>query len=183
MSDFVVLCESWNSAQRENARKVFLDTISKQDFSSPELYVFAFNVGDGNFILLKERKTAILVDAGSSSVHLCKRYIRNYFKKCLGNASIEAVIITHPDNDHINFLGMPWIKSHFSEDVVAFVGCSTDVIDRVLSRCSFKSVFYREPTENPDEQWHNYQTGKCISYEDIHRRLNKLIENCEFAFL
>ena len=71
------------------------------------LHLFVFNVGQGNFCLIKKAKSAIIVDAGSgnSKANFTKfNDIKEILKKVLGPAKIKAVIITHPHADHYNLL-------------------------------------------------------------------------------
>lgn len=72
------------------------------------LHVFIFKVGQGNFCMIKKGGNAIVVDAGSYSMQKVKflnlKKLKIFFLLCLSNAKIKAVIITHADVDHYNFL-------------------------------------------------------------------------------
>lgn len=98
-----------DSVVLDKKKRKFIKKIKTQDFDAPILYMFAFNVGQ-NFILLRCQKTAILVDAGSSSKTNCSSYIQELFEACLGNAEIKAIIITHPDSDHYNYCDQPPVQ-------------------------------------------------------------------------
>lgn len=172
-----------DSAVLDEKQREFIEKIKTQDFDEPILYMFAFNVGQGNFILLRCQKTAILVDAGSSSKTNCSSYIQELFEACLGNAEIKAIIITHPDSDHYNYLQEGWVKSHFSKDVTAYIGCSPEKVKTVLGDCRVGNVFSRVPKEKIDEQWYNRTEKTYSSYTEIETGLNGLVKNCLFTFL
>lgn len=62
-------------------------------------------VGQGECIIIKTGKdTAIMVDAGSTSVDKLYEYTLLPFLKCEGISRIETVFITHGDKDHISAL-------------------------------------------------------------------------------
>lgn len=172
-----------DSVVLDEKKRKFIETIKAQDFDAPILYMFAFNVGQGNFILLRCQKTAILVDAGSSSKTNCSSYIQGIFEACLGNAEIKAIIITHPDSDHYNYLQESWVKKHFSGDVTAYIGCSPKEIKTVLGDCPVGNVFSCMPQEKIDEQWYDCIKKVYTSYEEMETSLNSLVKDCSFTFL
>ena len=70
----------------------------------PELRIVMVDVGQGDGILLQTRSRAVLVDGGSSSKSDVGKY---QLAPCLayyGVDYLDAVIITHPDSDHMNGL-------------------------------------------------------------------------------
>ncbi|HOJ45644.1 MAG TPA: ComEC/Rec2 family competence protein [Bacilli bacterium] len=65
-----------------------------------EASISFINVGQGDAILIKNRKTAILVDTGGSlSVDIASTSLIPYFKRH-GVSELAAVIISHDDYDH-----------------------------------------------------------------------------------
>lgn len=72
-------------------------------YSEASLDLYLFNVGHGNFILLKDDEQALIVDAGSQTGNTWSS-IENSFKTCLGKAKIEAIVKTHDHTDHKNFI-------------------------------------------------------------------------------
>ena len=138
-------------------RESFVNFIREHDFTSPELYmcawVFVFDVGQGNFILLRHQNTSILVDTGSSSKMQRYSYISNLFEVFVSDAEIKAIITTHPDLDYYNFLKETWIKNHFSTNVVVYIGGMIDQIRVILEHCAFKRIFIRTPGSVIDQQW------------------------------
>lgn len=67
-----------------------------------DVHIYFFDVGQGNCILLRNEKNAILVDAGSGNTTF--ENISDSFKKCLGGIKINGIVLTHLDSDHINFV-------------------------------------------------------------------------------
>ena len=86
------------------------------------IYLFAFNVGQGNFILLRHKETVILVDAGSKNKDDRSLLLKDHVKACLNGAEIKAVIITHTDDDHYNYLGEGWLKEFLPKSTPLYVG-------------------------------------------------------------
>lgn len=61
------------------------------------------DVGQGDCIYIKSRTgKCYLIDGGSTSVSSVGKYRIIPFLKCKGAGELEAVIVTHPDEDHIN---------------------------------------------------------------------------------
>lgn len=67
-----------------------------------ELSVTALDVGQGDSIAIQSRGHAWLVDGGSSSVKNVGKYRILPYLKSQGIQRLDAVIVTHPDEDHIN---------------------------------------------------------------------------------
>ena len=60
-------------------------------YSEAALDLYLFNVGHGNFVLLKNDKEALIVDAGSKTSNLNASWdsIAETFKACLGEANAK----------------------------------------------------------------------------------------------
>lgn len=111
-----------NSPEDTSAKEsAFSKLISKQTFDDNSLYMFVVNVGQGNFILLRKGENAILVDAGSNSKEKVSIYIESYFESCMKGAMINAVIITHLDKDHYNYLKENYVKNKLDKKAPFFI--------------------------------------------------------------
>lgn len=77
--------------------------MSSINFYCDDLYKFNFNVGQANFIVLRRGQNVVIVDAGSQDINYLKRFegIMNYV---FDQAKVDAVFVTHPDQDHYNLL-------------------------------------------------------------------------------
>jgi len=66
-----------------------------------KLHVYFLNVGQGDAILIQYQNQDILIDGGPSPQTLCSELDKHlpFFDR-----SIEMVILTHPDSDHLNGL-------------------------------------------------------------------------------
>ena len=97
---------------------------SAQNKYMEALHVFIFKVGQGNFCMIKKGKNVIVVDAGSYSMQNSEVFnfeeIKDIFLLCLSNAKIKAVIITHADVDHYNFLKS--LEQFFDPDCFFILG-------------------------------------------------------------
>src|SRR5688572_13548632 len=71
-----------------------------------QLEIHFVNVGQGDCTLVKmPNGKRMLVDCGSTTKNQSAAPIRSYLLKQLGNHKrIDAVVVTHPDADHYNFL-------------------------------------------------------------------------------
>ena len=65
---------------------------------SGEIYLAALDVGQGDALLLRDGKTAMLVDTGNQDTQLKRELAKK------GIRQLDAVFITHPDNDHCGSL-------------------------------------------------------------------------------
>ncbi|EAY12758.1 metallo-beta-lactamase superfamily protein [Trichomonas vaginalis G3] len=92
------------------------------DFSSHNLYIFAFNVSQANFIAARRHNKAVIIDAGIHNGKLIKKYKeinKNYPKLIeelnlvLQGTKVDLVLITHPHEDHFSFL--PVLLHNFKE--------------------------------------------------------------------
>lgn len=94
----------------------------KMKWSDGSLNIFPFASGQGNFILLKCEDRIIILDAGSQSPGFSGKNVfnegrsplswdmflkqyKNILDEIFSEAQIKAVIITHPDSDHYDWLG------------------------------------------------------------------------------
>lgn len=83
------------------------------------IQVFFINVNQGNFICVKNCRTnkLVIIDAGSSNLSFEGLYIENsksleyIFKDC----TISAIIITHLDEDHYNYLKDEFFKQFLDD--------------------------------------------------------------------
>lgn len=133
--------------------QAFQKLVNAKCSSEEDIFFFIFNVGQGNFILLRKGDVAILVDAGSSTPGVCVSYIEDLFKACLGRAKIGSVIITHPDEDHYNYLKETWFNSEILPGGPVFVGCPIEKRVTIEAVFSSKNMFYRSPGADVDQQW------------------------------
>lgn len=62
-----------------------------------------FNVGQGNLVLLRKGKNAVLIDAGSISSN-CSSSTTESIENELKDVTIKAMIVTHVDDDHWRFV-------------------------------------------------------------------------------
>lgn len=60
------------------------------------------DVGQGDCLVLKNRRAALLVDGGSSSVKEVGKYRILPYLKSQGISSLDGIFLTHPDEDHSN---------------------------------------------------------------------------------
>lgn len=72
---------------------------------SDSLHIFAFNVGQGNCIILRKQKDVIIIDAGKGSGDIHSMILPK-IKAILGSnkekVNLKGIFITHGDQDHIN---------------------------------------------------------------------------------
>ena len=100
----------------ETAYREFL-AFTKKQTQTEGLHLFFFNVGHGNFILVRDKNNAMIVDAGSDNKNTIKKhdtgsengtkvkdYIKELFQHCLGAAVLRQIIITHNHKDHKNYV-------------------------------------------------------------------------------
>lgn len=165
----------------EGSSDVFFSAISQEVFSKGVIYLFAFNVGQGNFILLRHAETAILVDAGSKDKDdLRSSKLEERVKACLEGAKIEAVIITHTDDDHYNYLGEDWLKSFLRKGAPLYVGGTFEKAKKIIERLGVDSSQLHSRV--PGQFWRNSSKTSALN-EDIEKQLNAFIPECVFEFL
>lgn len=77
------------------------------DVTKPGLYIYAFNTGQANFIIMRHGNNAYIVDAGcnkkSQHVGLDKE-LKEKVESIVDDLQLQAVFITHPHTDHYNLL-------------------------------------------------------------------------------
>lgn len=66
------------------------------------LYVFALDVGQANFIIMRKSKEIVVVDAGLGSKAPHFTCLAPKIKNIFDGATLSAVFITHPHDDHFN---------------------------------------------------------------------------------
>lgn len=66
------------------------------------LYVFALDVGQANFIIMRKSKEIVVVDAGLGSKAPDFNFLAPKIKEIFDGATLSAVFITHPHDDHFN---------------------------------------------------------------------------------
>lgn len=77
---------------------VFILTFRK----SPELKLTVIDVGQGDGIFVQCRDSNILIDGGSISKSKLEKYVLTPFLSYEGIGKLDAVVITHEDEDHIS---------------------------------------------------------------------------------
>lgn len=75
------------------------DVFSMNDY----VKIWTFNCGQGNCVVMKHNDKAAIIDAGTLKA---SRYDTNIEKisSVLQNATVNAIIVTHPDKDHLSYL-------------------------------------------------------------------------------
>ncbi len=86
----------------------FLKTI-KEGVTDNTLHCFVFNIGQGNFIVLKFNQNIMIIDCGfqNATKESCGNFFKtneNTIESIFKQSSIKAVVVTHPDADHYNCL-------------------------------------------------------------------------------
>ena len=161
----------------------FISIIKSETFPEGVIYLFAFNVGQGNFTLLRHKETAILIDAGSKNKddkHPCFPNPKGHVKACLEGAKIKAIIITHTDDDHYNYLGEDWLKEILPKGTLLYVGGTFGNAKGIIEGLGVDSSQLHSRV--PGELWRNSLTT-FETNESIERCLNALIPGCVFNFL
>lgn len=72
------------------------------DWDYPVLRLTMLDVGQGESIVLQTKSARILLDGGSTSSKKTGKYVILPYLKQQGIAHLDAVFVTHPDEDHIN---------------------------------------------------------------------------------
>ena len=118
-------------------------------YSEAALDLYLFNVGHGNFILLKNDNEALIVDAGSKTLNPDELWksIAETFKACLGEATLKGIIITHDHNDHKCFIDA--IKTTLAQKIPIFLGEKAangkETLQKLFSNLTFN---FLEPKTN-----------------------------------
>lgn len=89
----------------------FLDRFEDKKIDDKELHVFAFNVGQGNCIILRHGNESAIIDAGKGNgldkpddKSQFDRFVLPKITALLRGTQLKAVFITHPHTDHYNLL-------------------------------------------------------------------------------
>ena len=91
------------------------------------LEVCFLDVGQGDSILIRDQYSAVLIDGGSSTVEDVGEEVILPALRCLGTASLDAVIATHADADHVN--GLPALFEDVSLETGSLVLSETEMED------------------------------------------------------
>lgn len=98
--------------KKENTSYAMKETLSK-DSSNNNLEIYYFDVGQADSILIKEKNTNILIDAGNNEDG---ENLVNYLKNDLNIDKLNMIIGTHPHEDHIG--GLDNIIDSFDIDTI-----------------------------------------------------------------
>lgn len=160
--------------------------------------IFFFNVGQGNFSLIKQKENAIIVDAGSggnfSSDKVSFENIKSIFLTCLNTAKIKAIIISHTDDDHCNFLSQ--LTDLLSPDFFIVFGGNTagkQKILKLLNPSEYIPILYLDLSSSLKFKKENipsclspghiiWEDGE-VSVQFVQKKLNELIKGGTFQFL
>lgn len=95
------------------------------EFNFGYLYVFAFNVGQANCIVLRKGEKCVIVDAGGTFYKKSDedQVLKRKFSSAI-DATIDAVFVTHPHQDHYSLLCNSMCTSKFTETTQFFLGGS-----------------------------------------------------------
>ena len=95
------------------------------------IHIIAWDVRQGNFVIIKNDKTKslVIVDCGSSNLPY-KNFEEMHMEEMINlfhGSKLDSVIITHPDNDHYSFLCeglLQFVKQYgaISPEVTFFLG-------------------------------------------------------------
>ncbi|MDR2067656.1 MAG: hypothetical protein LBP41_01550 [Holosporaceae bacterium] len=66
------------------------------------LYIFALDVGQANFIVMRKSKEIVVVDAGLGSFSPEFRFLAPKIEDIFKGAVLSSVFVTHPHDDHFN---------------------------------------------------------------------------------
>jgi hypothetical protein len=122
-SDSMVVSENicsylYNRVNSEWADCKVIDEKFGFNFGESELYVFAFNTGQANCIILRKGDKAVLFDAGGN---FFEEKEREKAVNLLNGVHLDAVFITHPHSDHYSLL-LPVFATHIARDTKFFFG-------------------------------------------------------------
>lgn len=89
----------------------FLARFEDKKIDNKELHVFAFNVGQGNCIILRHGNESAIIDAGKGNgldkpddKSQFDRFVLPKITALLRETKLKAVFVTHPHTDHYNLL-------------------------------------------------------------------------------
>ncbi|MFQ6722948.1 MAG: MBL fold metallo-hydrolase [Opitutales bacterium] len=153
-----------------------------------DLVFYFFNTGQGNCTLVKQGDKALLIDCGGSSAIAFDKT----FTKCLGEALIECVIITHPHADHCNFL-QKISQEHFSEEACLIIGgpseWEADEKGKKIKKDinvfvnAFGNIFKNKCYISDDGIVYKVGSPLCFCIPKLENFLKYLFKGVEFNFL
>ena len=162
---------SSNSSQGNNNDTLlgdkFLETI-KKDIEGDTLHCFVFNIGQGNFVVLKFNKNILIIDCGSSAIIWDKFYEKNeeVINAIFKESSIKAVVVTHPDEDHYNVLESLFATTTLDEKCIFVVGRKNKndhkFFTAYLKKNNLKNTVYTVESE---------VSTKTTIYDDVNKDL------------
>lgn len=106
-----------------------------------ETSVTFLNIGQGDAILLSQGNFQVLIDGGRTSKELLARLGRHV---PFWDRTIEVVIATHPDADHIG--GLPALLRTYTVDQVMTTGAESETETSRLFQQMVREYTGREPT-------------------------------------
>jgi len=136
----------------------FLETI-EEGIDADVLHCFVFNIGQGNFVVLKFNKNIAIIDCGLKDVTQEKwnafyEKNENVFNEIFENSTIKAVVVTHPDKDHYNCLEYLFNKIAPAKECIFVVGRNNEADYELLDKKSKKVIYAVE-----DDQRYNEANG------------------------
>ena len=135
--------------------KNFLKTIEK-GINADILHCFVFNIGQGNFVVLKFNKNIAIIDCGLKDVTQEKwnafyEKNENVFNEIFENSTIKAVVVTHPDKDHYNCLEYLFNKIAPAKECIFVVGRNNEADYELLDKKSKKVIYAVEDEQRCNE--------------------------------
>ena len=108
------------------AAKTSFDADFGFDFKSENLYVFAFNVGQANCIVLRKGSNCIIIDAGGSFYQKDskEKVLEGKVLTLISATIVDAVFVTHPYEDHYTLLQDPIFEPFLKTTTKFFLGGS-----------------------------------------------------------
>ncbi len=106
---------------------------------SNTLTVTAFAVGEGDALLIRAPGRTVLIDGGSRTMPDIERVLQSNLL-LLGVRKVDAIVITHPDSDHLNAL--PGVMNTLPVGMLLDPGlpCETDTYRLLLATAERKRI-------------------------------------------